>query len=424
MRFLSSVKALYVAVLILGLTLGLGSYVDLKNEAMHRQHLEITTGLERMVRLNQELTNMLVIAVLKQNALGTASYATVKSDLDQTMKSVADLTATQNLQQEITSLGESQTQLRNIEGRAFELIEKEQWPDASLLLFADDYMLAKKTYEVDSESAVGAVMTELAATATRFGHVRDAALAMRLGALLLLIWIGFNFSRKISADLTQQKRLRDEITEAYDAMEARVRERTADLESSAKKLAQENEERLKADGRTRLILNSASEGIFGLDADERVTFFNDTAARLLGYGADEIAGKTIHDVIHHARADGSPLAPEDRPLHIACATGQRRTVTGETLWRKDGTAFLSEYSVNPIAGETAGTAGAVVVFRDITEQRKSQDEVQQRMDEMERFNRLTMGREERMIRLKMEINRLLAAQGATKKYQEIDAESA
>lgn len=423
MRFLNSVKALYAAVVILVLTFGLGSYVDVRNEAMHAQHLEINTGLERMVRLNQELTNMLAIAVLKTNALGTASYDTVNNDLQQTMTTVAELTRTKNLLQEISSLNDSQAQLREMENKAVRLITAEKWDEAAAILFGDEYTLARKTYEVDSDAAVGAVVGELAATSQRFAKLRNAALALRLGALLLLVWLGVMFSRGTRADLAEQMRLRKEITAAYDDMEARVRERTADLEKTTLRLAEENEERVRSDMRTRLILNSAGEGIFGVDADGHVSFFNDAAAKLLGYSADEMIGRAIHPLIHHSRPDGSPLPQEDCPLHVACATGKSLHINGEVLWRKDASWFLSEYAVTPIIDDKGGVSGAVVVFRNITEQKHNQEELQQRMDELERFNRLTLGREERMILLKQEINALLEAQGNPRKYKDIEAAS-
>ncbi|MDP2369669.1 hypothetical protein [Rhodoferax sp.] len=51
-----STRSIYVAVGTLVLTMGVGSYVDIENDAMHARHLEINTGLERMVRLNQNGT--------------------------------------------------------------------------------------------------------------------------------------------------------------------------------------------------------------------------------------------------------------------------------------------------------------------------------------------------------------------------------
>ncbi len=422
MRFLNSVKSLYAAVAILFLMVGLGVYVDTRNDSMHSQQLELNVRLERMVRLNQELTNMLVIAVLKHNALGTASYETVNSDLQQTMGVVAELTRTQVFAQDILSLSDTQSQLRAVEAKALALINDERWDEASAMLLDDEYVLLKKTYEVDSEAAVGTVMGELKAQAERFGRIRDVSLGLRIGALFLLLWVGVMFSRRSRADLAEQIRLRDEVTAAYDGMEARVRERTDDLEKTTRRLAEENEEREKSDRRTRLILNSAGEGIFGIDAQGRGIFFNDTAVRLLGYSAEEMTGQELHSLIHHQREDGTPLPAEERPMHVACSTGRPGQSSGAVFWRKDGSHFLSEYSVTPMVDEHGQADGAVVVFRDVTAQRRDQAELRARMDELERFNRLTMGRELRMIELKQEINALLLAAGAEKKYQGAAAE--
>jgi PAS domain S-box-containing protein len=211
--------------------------------------------------------------------------------------------------------------------------------------------------------------------------------------------------------------LRDEITVAYEGMEERVRERTADLEETTSRLAEENEERLKSDARTRLILNSAGEGIFGVDAKERVTFLNDAAVALLGYAADELIGQEIHGIIHHSYSDGTPYPKKDCPMFQACTQGGERHISGEALWRKDGTQFLSEYSATPISDDKDGLAGAVIVFRDITERKRNEDELKLRMEEMERFNRLVTGREERMIQLKGEINMLLEEMGKERKYK-------
>ena len=424
MRFLNSVKSLYAAVGILILTLGLGVYVDYENEAMHIRNLEVNSSLGRMVRLNQDLTNMLMIAVLKQNALGTASYGTINADLKQTMATVIEITRAQGFTQEIISLRSSQDQLREKENMAVQMIALDKWDAASDILFGDDYMLSKKTYEVDSEAAVGAALAELSATAQRFGRIKDAALALRVGALVLLVWIGVMFSRRSRADLAEQKRLRDEITVAYGDMEARVLARTADLETSTQRLAAENEERVRSDNRTRLLLGSVGEGIFGVDAQGRGTFINAAGAQLLGISAEEILGQDIASLIHHSRADGSPLAPQDCPMHVRHAlSGQPRTARAEVLWRKDGTHFFSEYSVTPFMDEKGQPSGAVVVFRDITEQLNNQQELQERMDELQRFNRLTMGREDRMIALKQEVNGLLQAQGLDKKYRSAGEET-
>lgn len=236
MGFLNSVKALYMAVAILLLTIALGLYVDLKNEEMHSRHLEVTTGLERMISLNQNLTNMLLIAALEQNTLRTASYATLTNELETSIQTVVSLTENQNLSQEISALSEGRLKLHRIEEQALELMRNDAWEQARHLLSSETYLLARKTYEIDSETAVGAVSGELAATGQRFRRIRTISLSMRLGALTLLVWVGVMFSRKTRADLTEQIRLREELAEANEVLEERVQQRTADLTSTNQQL--------------------------------------------------------------------------------------------------------------------------------------------------------------------------------------------
>ena len=128
-------RSIYVAVLTLVLTMGVGAYVDMESDAMHARHLEVSKGLERMVRLNQELTNMLVIAVLEQNTLRTASYDTLHADLEATIQTVGALTQRQSLTQEISALSEDHRQLHVVEDAALTLMRADRWQEARRMLF-------------------------------------------------------------------------------------------------------------------------------------------------------------------------------------------------------------------------------------------------------------------------------------------------
>jgi len=85
------------------------------------------------------------------------------------------------------------------------------------------------------------------------------------------------------------------------------------------------------------------------------------------------------------------------------------------LWRKDGSSFYVSYTSVPIRKDEA-VIGAVVVFRDITERKKAEAELKEYVADLERFNRLVIGREERMIQLKEEINGLTEKLGGERKY--------
>jgi PAS domain-containing protein len=68
-----------------------------------------------------------------------------------------------------------------------------------------------------------------------------------------------------------------------------------------RKLAREAALRRAAEERTRLTLDSAGDGIIGVDSEGRATFVNNAAERMLGFGEGELIGKSIHDLIHHSR---------------------------------------------------------------------------------------------------------------------------
>ena len=63
-----------------------------------------------------------------------------------------------------------------------------------------------------------------------------------------------------------------------------------------------------------LILNSAWEGILGLDLNGHITFVNPAAAKAFGYEAGELLGHDSHSIWHHSKPDGSPYPVEECPI--------------------------------------------------------------------------------------------------------------
>jgi len=116
------------------------------------------------------------------------------------------------------------------------------------------------------------------------------------------------------------------------------------------------------------ILTAAGEGIYGIDLDGSTTFVNPAAARMLGWEPGEILGKPLHDLIHHTRTDGSPHPREACRVCSGLDDPHPREVRDEIFWRKNGTSFPAAYIRSPIYDERSNLTGAVVVFRDITQQ--------------------------------------------------------
>jgi len=114
-----------------------------------------------------------------------------------------------------------------------------------------------------------------------------------------------------------------------------------------------------------LIVNSAGEGIFGLDNEGKVTFMNKAASIMLGWEQDELIGQSHHELVHHSHADGSSYMEEDCPIYMSCKDGQVHFNSNDIFWAKDGSNFPVEYNSTPII-ENQRLTGAVIVFRDLT----------------------------------------------------------
>ena len=126
---------------------------------------------------------------------------------------------------------------------------------------------------------------------------------------------------------------------------------------------------------SELILESVGEGVHCIDLEGRITFESPSAARLLGYRVGELSGRPGHATMHHTRKDGTPYPSDACPIHGTIRDGAVRRVEDEVFWRKDGSSFPVEYTTAPIRNERNETTGAVVVFRDITARKASEERI-------------------------------------------------
>ncbi len=191
------------------------------------------------------------------------------------------------------------------------------------------------------------------------------------------------FLSTIARDITERRKAEEEIRRMNEELERRVIERTAELEASNRKLENEIVERKRTEQtleqlrrQTELILNSAGEGICSLDLGGRATFVNLAAAQILGYEAGELIGQPVHHILRHSKAEAASHSLEEHPIYAVLNNGSIRRGTDEVFRRKDGTDFPVEYVGTPIR-EDGELVGAVVVFKDITERKRAEEEIRQ-----------------------------------------------
>ncbi len=133
-----------------------------------------------------------------------------------------------------------------------------------------------------------------------------------------------------------------------------------------------------------LVLNAAGEGIYGLNCEGITTFVNPAAARMLGWDSQALVGQPMHTKLHHSHPDGTHYPREECPIYAAFKDGAIHEVCDEVFWRKDGSSFSVEYTSTPIF-ENDKLIGAVVVFRDVTERKQTEDALR---ESEERFRKL------------------------------------
>jgi PAS domain S-box-containing protein len=121
----------------------------------------------------------------------------------------------------------------------------------------------------------------------------------------------------------------------------------------------------------QLILDSAGEGIWGLDKDGKITFGNKAAVEILGWELDKVLGKSSHEVHHHSHEDGSPYHRSECPIFASLQDGEVHHVDNEVFWHTNGHAIPVEYVSTPILKD-GKPSGAVIVFRDNTQRRESE----------------------------------------------------
>ncbi len=217
--------------------------------------------------------------------------------------------------------------------------------------------------------------------------IADLKLAQALGkhfAMAIHQYALYQQLHVLNADLEQdiQERKQAEIKVfALNAeLEQRVLERTAELQDINTELLHEISERERAlwerqqardslnrlSRQNELILNSAGEGIYGLNLQGKTTFVNPAAARMLGREVEDLAEQWMHPILNHSKPDGTPYRWEDSPIFATLQTGLVQHVTEDLFRRQDGSSFPVEYVSTPIR-EQGEIVGAVVVFKDMTE---------------------------------------------------------
>jgi two-component system sensor histidine kinase/response regulator len=173
----------------------------------------------------------------------------------------------------------------------------------------------------------------------------------------------------------QARQLEEQTDELTQSQEELLAQKDQLLEQQAE-LTRQQEQLSISEERSRLILESSAEGIFGTDKEGNITFVNPAACRMLGYKPEELLGQTSHAKFHYHRPDGSDYPKEECPMYAAYKQGKTSRIDNEFLWRKDGSGIPVEYGATPMLKD-GKLIGSVVSFTDITDRKRAEAELRE-----------------------------------------------
>ncbi|MDP2750332.1 MAG: PAS domain S-box protein [Nanoarchaeota archaeon] len=176
----------------------------------------------------------------------------------------------------------------------------------------------------------------------------------------------------VSRDITQKKKAEDEL-----------KKKTAIIEHNFEAIA-----------------------LIDLGKSNLLTYVNPAWEKLFGYKSSEAVGKKKGLIIAAAKKDPELLKKFKESI------SKRTLFSADMEWTaKSGRNIIVEAILMPIKDDKGKVITWFNTIRDLTEKKKAEEELKKKLEELERFNKLTIGRELKMMELKNKIKKLEALKG-------------
>lgn len=112
------------------------------------------------------------------------------------------------------------------------------------------------------------------------------------------------------------------------------------------------------------LLDNLYDGVYFVNREREITFWNKAAERITGFTKEEVMGKRCADnLLCHVDQRGNSLCKGDCPLSYTLGDGQPRSAS-VFLHHKDGHRLPVAVGVTPISDREQNIIGAVEIFRD------------------------------------------------------------
>jgi len=171
----------------------------------------------------------------------------------------------------------------------------------------------------------------------------------------------------------------------------------------------EQGERLRALQLLDAIVTASSDLIFAKDRAGRYLLLNQAAALACGQPPGAVIGRDDRALFPPAQA--AMLMENDRRV-----MGQDRPSTVQETLQTPGGSITFLATKGPLHDAAGRVTGMFGIARDISERARAEEANRRQLEELTRWQQLTLGREGRILDLKNEVNALLAAAGQGPRY--------
>ncbi|MFO7807403.1 MAG: PAS domain S-box protein [Candidatus Moraniibacteriota bacterium] len=153
----------------------------------------------------------------------------------------------------------------------------------------------------------------------------------------------------------------------------------------------------KIQKQSKTLLDLIPSAVFTVDENRRITSWNKAAEKISGFSADEMIG---HECLKFA------LSPCNENCGLLDKDIKKPVYGKECIVKcKDGKKIVVSKNVGVLKNEKGDFIGGVESFEDLSKIKKTEKKIKEKVQELEKINKLMVGREEKMIELKEKIKK-------------------
>ena len=175
-------------------------------------------------------------------------------------------------------------------------------------------------------------------------------------------------------------------------------------------LKQAEEARRESEAFHRRLMDAIPVPVFYKTREGRYRVFNQAFAAFFGKTAEELAGHTVFDILPADLAAAYHARDIDLLEHPGEQTYESRLQDGKGVWRE---VVFHKAAIQDSRGAVTGIIGTL---HDITDRKEDEQRMARQLDELRRWQTVTLGREQRIADLKRDLNTLSARLGLPPPY--------